>query len=238
MDPFESLLVETRHQFHFAQRPLITLSYAQSLDGCLTEERGQPTALSGVEARRLTHSLRAAHDAILVGIGTVLADNPQLNVRMVNGPDPQPIVLDSRLRFPLDAVLLHGNCPPWIVTTPFADPERRLALQAAGARVLELPANPEGHVHLPTLLDYLGNSGLRSVMVEGGAGIITAFLEGMLVDQVIITIGLRYLGGLHVIDSSRNPAIQAIAPLPRLAHWDSLRVGDDLIIWGQPEKIS
>jgi 3,4-dihydroxy 2-butanone 4-phosphate synthase/GTP cyclohydrolase II len=237
MDPFESLLVETKHLLRSPQRPLITLSYAQSLDGCLTAERGRPTALSGAETRQLTHRLRAAHDAILVGIGTVLADNPQLNVRMAPGPDPQPIVLDSRLRFPLDAILLRGNCPPWIVTTPFANPEKRQALQAAGAHVLELPTGAQGHVHLPALLDALGNCGLRSVMVEGGARVITAFLESMLVDQVIITISPRYLGGLHVVERGHNRELDSKIPLPRLAQWDSLRLGDDLVIWGQPEPL-
>ena len=81
-------------------RPFVTLSYAQSLDGSIADRPGRPLALSGPQAMALTHGLRAAHEAILVGIGTVLADNPRLNVRLVDGPDPQPMVVDSRLRFP------------------------------------------------------------------------------------------------------------------------------------------
>jgi riboflavin-specific deaminase-like protein len=81
-------------------RPFVTLSYAQSLDGSIADRPGRPLALSGEASMALTHSLRASHEAILVGIGTVLADNPSLNVRLVAGKNPQPIVVDSRLRFP------------------------------------------------------------------------------------------------------------------------------------------
>src|SRR5262249_3832268 len=84
-------------------RPFVTLSYAQSVDGSIAARPGQPLALSGAQSMTLTHQLRVAHDAILVGIGTVLADNPRLTVRLVEGKNPQPIVADSHLRFPLSA---------------------------------------------------------------------------------------------------------------------------------------
>ena len=95
-----------------SQRPSVTLTYAQSLDGSITTQRGKPTAISGKESLLLTHQLRATHDAILVGIGTILADNPRLNVRLAVGPHPQPVILDSQLRFPLDAKLLQNKCSP------------------------------------------------------------------------------------------------------------------------------
>ncbi|HEX9595492.1 MAG TPA: RibD family protein, partial [Anaerolineales bacterium] len=84
-------------------RPTVTLSYAQSLDGSIALHRGEPLTLSGPESMAMTHRLRAAHDAILVGIGTVISDDPQLNVRLVEGRNPQVVVLDSRLRLPLTA---------------------------------------------------------------------------------------------------------------------------------------
>ena len=94
-------------------RPLVTLSYAQSLDGCIAAGPGQRLSLSGPEALMLTHELRAAHAAILVGIGTVLADDPRLTVRLVPGSHPQPVVVDSRLRIPDDCYLLrHGPRRP------------------------------------------------------------------------------------------------------------------------------
>src|SRR5512133_2370683 len=102
MSPLEELLSDAGRE----GRPLVTLSYAQSLDGSLAAQRGTPLALSGPQSMELTHRLRAAQDAILVGIGTVLSDNPRLTVRLVEGSQPQPVILDSHLRFPLNANLL------------------------------------------------------------------------------------------------------------------------------------
>lgn len=180
-------------------RPFITLSYAQSLDGSITATASQPLALSGPEAMKLTHELRAGHDAILVGIGTVLADNPRLTARLASGPNPQPVVLDSRLRFPLNANLLSHPKPPIIAATDLADAEQQAMLESKGARVIRFPASDGGHVHLPALLEWLSQNGIKSVMVEGGSAVITGFLSARLVDRVIITIAPRFVGGLHAV---------------------------------------
>jgi GTP cyclohydrolase II len=181
-------------------RPFVTLSYAQSLDGCITDRPGQPLALSSEEAMRLTHQLRAAHDAILVGIGAVLADNPRLTVRLAQGRNPQPVVVDSHLRFPLEANLITQSArPPWIATTDQADQEKQLALEAAGARILRLSANADGRVSLPALLTRLGELGINSLMVEGGARLITSFLAEQLVDGLVLTIAPTFVGGLHAV---------------------------------------
>src|SRR3989304_8693232 len=95
MVPIDQLIAGAREHRQRLGRPLVTLSYAQSLDGCIAARAGERLALSGPESMRLTHRLRAAQDAILVGIGTVPADNPRLTVHLVQGQDPQPIVLDS-----------------------------------------------------------------------------------------------------------------------------------------------
>jgi 3,4-dihydroxy 2-butanone 4-phosphate synthase/GTP cyclohydrolase II len=113
-------------------RPFVTLSYAQSLDGSIAARPGRPLALSGSKSMALTHGLRATHEGILVGIGTLLADDPRLNVRLVEGKDPQPIVVDSRLRFPPYANLLRNGRIPWIATSAEADPERQAALEKIG----------------------------------------------------------------------------------------------------------
>jgi 3,4-dihydroxy 2-butanone 4-phosphate synthase/GTP cyclohydrolase II len=211
-------------------RPLVTLTYAQSLDGCIAATGDQPLALSGRQSQTLTHRLRAAHDAILVGIGTVLADNPLLNVRLVEGKDPQPVVVDSQLRFPLEANLLHHHpLSPWIATSAQVDAERQRQLEVAGARVMRLPTMASGLVDLSALLHRLGEWGINSVMVEGGARIITNFLTRQLVDHVVVTVVPRLIGGLHAVGS-----LGLLEPtlFPSLQHVGYQRLGEDLVMWG------
>src|SRR5947209_492732 len=208
-----------------AGRPFITLSYAQSVDGCIAISSGKPLALSGSQSLTLTHELRAAHDAILVGIGAVLADNPRLTVRLVKGKDPQPVVVDSQLRLPLSANLLQsGGAPPWIATTETADIERQKRLEAAGARVLRLPANARGQVDLASLSRRLGELGINRLMVEGGAGIITSFLAERLVDHLVLTVAPLVVGGLPAVSRSGACGHNDFPHLRNLCHQ---RLGDD-----------
>ncbi|MCK9375657.1 MAG: GTP cyclohydrolase II [Syntrophobacterales bacterium] len=212
-------------------RPFVTLSYAQSLDGSIADRPGHPLALSGSESLAMTHGLRGSHEAILVGIGTVLADNPRLSVRLAPGQDPQPIVVDSRLRFPPYANLLKSSRSPWIATGPGADAERQQALEAAGARVLRVPGS-NGWVDLGNLLGNLGSMGINSLMVEGGAQIITSFLASRLVDQVVLTIAPLLVGGLRVVD---QPGYSPRRRLPRLKNLSYQQLGDDLVLHGKPD---
>jgi GTP cyclohydrolase II len=212
-------------------RPLVTLSYAQSLDGSIADRPGRPLALSGNQSMIFTHSLRAFHDAILVGIGTVLADNPRLNVRLVDGKSPQPVIVDSRLRFPPYANLLRNGRSPLIATGQGADAERQEALEAAGARVLRLPGQ-NGWVNLAALLDHLGATGVNHLMVEGGAQIITSFLSSRLVDQVVLTIAPLLVGGLRVVDNLGHSALRSF---PRLRNLSYQQLGDDLVLRGEPD---
>ncbi len=215
-----------------SERPYVTLSYAQSLDGCIAARPGHPLALSCRESQVMTHALRAAHDAILVGIGTVLADDPSLTVRLVSGANPQPVILDSRLRFPLYAKLLRQNgLPPWIVTSHMADHDRQAALERAGARVFRLPTGPHRLIDLAALLELLGNQGIASLMVEGGAQVITNFLASRQVDQLVITIAPVVVGGVRVVDSF---GLFHSNHLLRLRHLAYRQVGEDLVILGEP----
>ena len=214
------------------QRPFVTLTYAQSVDGCIAESKDQPLAISGPQSRTFTHQLRAAHDAILVGIGTVLTDDPRLTVRLVEAPrDPRPVVLDSRLRFPATARLLTGP-GPWIVTAEDADPERQAKLEAAGAKVLRLPLSAPGRIDLERLLAALAEKGVKSLMVEGGATVISSFLAARLVDHLVVTVAPMLVGGLPAVarEDRRN-----CPGLPRLRAARYRQLGDDLIIWGAPD---
>lgn len=208
-------------------RPFVTLSYAQSVDGSITRRRGEPLALSGQESLTLTHQLRTGHDAILVGIGTVLADDPRLTVRLVAGPDPQPIIVDSQLRLPLTAKLLTEHPrKPIVATTSAADPRQEAALQDMGATVVRLPLTENGRVSLPALLDWLHQSGIRRLMVEGGANIITSFLAAQLVDRLVITVAPLLVGGLNAVGNLNGSG------LPQLKNLHTQWLGKDMILSG------
>lgn len=230
MDRIEAWLAQGRMQRSVAGRPRVSLCYAQSLDGSLTHRRGETLALSGPESRVLTHRLRAAHDAILIGIGTLLADDPLLTVRDALGPSPIPIVLDSRLRLPLDCgLLLREDQKPWVATTWRGDPRKGQALEAAGARLLNCSQDDRGGVALPALLSRLAEAGVGSLMVEGGARVITSFLRQGLVDQAVVTIAPCFIGGLPVVEAQVLPG-----PIfPRMVRIETMRLGEDIIAWGE-----
>jgi 3,4-dihydroxy 2-butanone 4-phosphate synthase/GTP cyclohydrolase II len=134
-------------------RPRVTLTYAKSLDGSIAARSGRPLPLSGTESMLYTHQLRAAHDAILVGIGTVLNDDPRLNVRLASGASPRPIVLDSELRCPIDARCLEVSRRPIVITTDRAAADRRRTLESQGVTVFSIPrsTNDESHLDLAVL---------------------------------------------------------------------------------------
>jgi 3,4-dihydroxy 2-butanone 4-phosphate synthase/GTP cyclohydrolase II len=215
-------------------RPRVTLAYAQSLDGSIAVRSGGPLLLSGTEAMRYTHQLRAAHDAILVGIGTVLSDDPRLNVRLTGGPSPRPIVLDSSLRCPLTARCLEAGRRPIVATTARASEERRRELEAQGVTVLTIPScqDDDACLDLLLLLKQLRAESIQSVMVEGGARVITNFLRTRLVDRFVITIAPIFIGGLHsVIDVLADEA----HGFPRLQHTTWQKLGNDWVVSGFPE---
>ena len=216
------------------QRPFVTLTYAQSLDGSIARADSMPLSLSGSKAAEMTHLLRSSNDAILVGIGTVIADDPRLTVRLADGKDPQPIVLDSRLRCPLNATLLKSyRTMPWFATRYDAPADRQVELEAAGARVLRLPAREkDGLVDLNALMATLFEDGVRSLMVEGGARVITELLAARFVDHVVITIAPMLVGGLHAVAGANG--VRG-ASFPRLQGLGYKRAGDDLIVWGRPD---
>ncbi|KAJ2630437.1 2,5-diamino-6-(ribosylamino)-4(3H)-pyrimidinone 5'-phosphate reductase [Coemansia sp. RSA 1290] len=185
-------------------RPAVTLTFAQSLDGKVSLP-SQQLHLSGPESLAMTHHLRAAHDAILVGIETVICDNPQLNVRHMHPSqlpvveNPQPVVLDSRLRIPSTARLLTTPQAdprlkmPLIFTGPQHDPARRAMLEQMGAQIIVVPCS-EGRLQIDEVMRELHHRGVESLMVEGGARVIQSFLASGLCSTIIITIAPTYVG--------------------------------------------
>ena len=227
-------LDEVMRQVREVYRPAITLSYAQSLDGCISAGKGIPTAISGDQSLVMTHKLRAMHDAILVGINTVLIDNPSLTVRHVEGDSPIPIILDSHLRIPTEAKLLHQNGKQVIIAAlPSASKEREKKLVEAGARVVRISAASGGGIKLSELFRWLREHDVKSLMIEGGAKVISSVLAERLGDQLVLTIAPKFFGrnGVNAVED-----LNCIRPtsIPCLAHVEYERLGDDMLVWGRP----
>jgi GTP cyclohydrolase II len=232
---FEKFLADAPELAKSLGRCVVTLSYAQSLDGSLTALPGSGTAWSGKEAFTLTHRLRASHQAILAGIGTVLADNPRLTVRLVEGRNPQPVILDSHLRIPIDSHLLYQKSNfPWIAALADANPARRAELESLNARIILCPSDSGGEIDLKVLLEKLFEWGITTLMVEGGARVITSFLQERLVDYAVITLANVWSGGTPVISKpllsdSRNEK----RLLPCLLDMKCEILENNLVLWGK-----
>jgi len=221
----EQWLASHKSTLASAKRPFVTLSYAQSWDGSITTRTGETLALSGTEATRLTHQLRSLHDGILVGVGTVLSDDPQLTVRDWAGSNPQPIVLDSRLRMPPTARLCqHSDRNCWVLTSLNESGEF-----GGQVEIMTLEGDAEGRVNLPDALSLLCKKGSRMLMVEGGSQVITAFLKAQLADALVLTIAPTLVGGYKGVGSL---GIDSKSLLPQIRPLYSQMLGDDLIMWG------
>jgi 3,4-dihydroxy 2-butanone 4-phosphate synthase/GTP cyclohydrolase II len=230
-------------------RVSVTLSWAQSLDGSIAARRGVRTRISGEASLAITHRLRAEHDAILVGVGTVLADDPRLDVRHAVGTKgtvlgvgtvgtvltdgPQPVVLDAGLRTPLESALVRRtDKKPWIFAAAGAHggtSERRAALEAAGCRIMSAGVDASGRLDLAEVLAGLASSGIASLMVEGGGAVLAAFLEARLVDRIVVTIGSRLMGGYNPFAQSPLGTLPVDLDDPRI-----FILGSDVVIDGVP----
>ena len=210
----------------------ITVSYAQTLDGRLATRTGDSQWIGGPGSLRIAHQLRAQHDAVLVGVGTVIADNPRLTTRLVEGPSPLRVIADSRLRLPLEAAVLRdGQAPTLLVTTEPSPAGRRREIEEMGAEVVCVDPDSLGRVNLCQLTRVLEKRGLTSLLVEGGAGIITSVLRARLADRLLVCIAPRILG--HGIEAVGDLAIDRLRDALNLTNVTLDRCGDDFILAGE-----
>jgi diaminohydroxyphosphoribosylaminopyrimidine deaminase/5-amino-6-(5-phosphoribosylamino)uracil reductase len=212
-------------------RPFVTLKWAQSLDGRIATREGDSQWISSEPSRRRAHALRAEHDAVVVGAGTVLADDPRLTVRHVRGRNPSRVVLDSRLQTPPKAKVLHVSPrepAPWVVCATDAPEARADALAAAGARVMRLSREPQGGVDLSALLEEMGRAGISSVLVEGGSRVITSFLRERVAQRLVCFVAPVLLGtGVEAIG---NLEVLRVEEGMRLLSWKIRRWGSDVMV--------
>jgi 5-amino-6-(5-phosphoribosylamino)uracil reductase/diaminohydroxyphosphoribosylaminopyrimidine deaminase/5-amino-6-(5-phosphoribosylamino)uracil reductase len=182
-------------------RPSVTVHFAQTLDGRIATRAGDSQWIGSDESLRLAHGLRAEHQAVLVGIGTVLADDPRLTVRHVAGPSPVRVVADGHLRIPLDARVLADRAAPTIIlTSESASVERIAAIQDRGAEVMTVATGTNDWIDVGALLLQLGRRGLSSILVEGGARLITSVMQSRVADRLVVCIAPRICGtGIEAI---------------------------------------
>ncbi len=221
--------------FHYINtgRPFVTVKFAQTLDGRIATAAGSSRWISSPPSLKLAHRLRARHDAILVGAGTVLADDPELTTRLVRGRNPLRVVLDSRLRLSLAAKVLtrQDKARTLVAATPAADPARLAALGEMGIEVLQVVANAAGRVDLEKLLPQLAEWQVSSVLVEGGAAVITAFLRAGLADRLVVFIAPRIIG--RGIEAVGELDIAEVAGAIKIDYERVYRSGEDIVVEGR-----
>jgi len=254
LEPYLPLPTQAEHQ---QCRPFVTLTFATSLDSAIALRPGQQTVLSGPQSKAMTHYLRSRHDAILVGVGTAVADNPSLNCRTegaggYGGPSlhsqPRPVVVDPKGRWMLeDATKIlklakegKGKAP-WIVTTISPGSEQRRVLEDAGGQFIILEgqgASGASAVSWNSILTSLSDLGISSIMIEGGGTVINTLLHAdqtALIDSVIVTIAPTWLGQGGVVISpgrthEQDSNNQTAARL-KDAQWHQL--GEDIVLCGR-----
>jgi len=216
--------------------PFVTLKFAQSLNGRIATKTGNSQWISSPETLSLAHKLRSTHDGVLVGIGTVLADDPSLTVRLAKGKNPQRIIVDGRLRIPLKAKILNDEevDKTIIVATEGANREKAQRLRDLGAEVLWAAKNQRGGVALIDLLKQLGRIGITSVLVEGGAKIITSLLRERLADKIVLVVAPKLIG--EGVEAVGNLGIQDLSKTLKISRMKTRRLGADIVIEGYLER--
>jgi len=211
--------------------PFVTAKWAMSLDGKTATRTGDSRWVSSVPSRELVHTLRGQMDAVLVGLGTVLADDPLLTARPPGPRTATRIVADSAARLPLGSRLVGSAAaaPLLVATTDRAPAERRAALAAAGAEVLVLPAE-RGRVDLRALMAELGRRRATNVLLEGGGELCAAALAAGLVDKVLAFVAPRLVGGRDARTPLEGEGAATMAETLKAREWTVRRVGGDALV--------
>jgi diaminohydroxyphosphoribosylaminopyrimidine deaminase/5-amino-6-(5-phosphoribosylamino)uracil reductase len=211
--------------------PWVMLKSMVSLDGRVASEGGDSRGLGGEEQQKLCHALRARHDAVLVGIGTVLADDPELTVRLARGRNPARVVLDSGLRTPLGSRLVRSaGLAPVFIATVSRDEQSIEALSARGCTVLKFTPDGSGRVPLRELFRRLAAEGMLSLLVEGGPTVHTEVLREGLADRVAVGIAPLIVGGAHAPAWTRDLGLGRLTDAIELDSLVTRRAGRDLWI--------
>jgi diaminohydroxyphosphoribosylaminopyrimidine deaminase/5-amino-6-(5-phosphoribosylamino)uracil reductase len=231
----EAKALNARYERHLASDlPFTIAKWAMTLDGKIADVERGSRYVTGPESRRLVHEIRGSVDAIVVGIGTLLADDPDLTVREGEPTrEPVRVILDSRLRVPLMSRVVTGagEMPTWIVTVEGADDARRAALEDAGVRVIAAPS-AGGHVDLAAGFRALKAEGIARVLLEGGGEVHTAAFRAGIVHQVMAFVAPKLLGGRAAPTPMDGDGVRLIADPILVEEWETRALGEDILLEG------
>ncbi len=214
------------------KQPYVTLKAAQTLDGKIADNDGESKWISSVSSRRFVHSLRARYDAVLIGTGTVLKDDPSLTVRLTEGRNPYRIILDAGLKLKTDKKLFLNNFDKkLIILTSKTSSIRRKkikTLTSLGARIIFVKENSDGRLNIKNVLKELGKMNISSLLVEGGSRLFSSFIHENLYDDILLFISPKLLGcGLPVVQSIGT---KSISNAHKIKIENIERIGDDLLV--------
>lgn len=226
---------EVFNKFITTKRPFVTLKAASTLDGKIATHSLDSKWITSEDARRDVHELRSEHMAILVGVGTVIEDDPELTARIPNGRNPIRVVLDSSLRLPLDAkVVVDGAAETWIFTSRTYDRSKKEQLEHAGVRIFETAGETRTDVN--DLLRILGENSISSLFIEGGGTVNSAFLENRLIDKVVLYFAPKLVGGKDAPTFLEGTGFELMKDAIDLADGEFTKIGKDFKFTGYPEK--
>jgi len=213
-------------------RPLVTLKLATSLDGRIAIASGESQWITGPPARERAHALRASHDAIMVGTGTVLADDPQLTCRLpgLDHRSPVRVVIDRHLRIPPAVRLIADACrvPTWVLTLRSAAPARRATFLRSGVTLIDVDPDRDDQIDLAAALGALGERGITRLLVEGGARLAAALVRAHLVDRLAWVHAPLLIGG-DGIPAIAGFSLAALADAPAFERLSTEKIGHDVL---------
>ncbi|MBF0622164.1 MAG: bifunctional diaminohydroxyphosphoribosylaminopyrimidine deaminase/5-amino-6-(5-phosphoribosylamino)uracil reductase RibD [Magnetococcales bacterium] len=215
-------------------RPMVTLKAATSLDGKIATRTGHSQWITGPAARQRVQRMRDTHDVVMVGSGTVKADDPRLNCRLSKGRDPIRLVVDSKLAIDDSAKLFHsGDAPLWIATTDQAPIARRRALELRdNVRILTCWQDSQGRVDLSDLMQRLGELEVTSVLSEAGGRLTASLLEDRLADRLALFMAPKLIGGQDAEGVLAGVGVNLLSECPTLCNMQTRMVGPDLLLEG------
>lgn len=225
--------------FHYirTKRPYVVMKYAMTLDGKIATYTGASQWITGPAARQRVHQDRDRYAAILVGAGTVAADDPLLTCRLEDGHNPIRVICDSRLRTAPDAQIVQTSREvPTIFAACKGDPERLAVLESAGCQVWTLPER-DGRVDLAALMDRLGQAGIDSVLLEGGGTLNWSMLEAGLVQRVQAYIAPKIFGGAAAKSPVQGGGVALPGQAVRLKEITLSQLGEDFLLEGEVESL-